>query len=195
MKPITLTTARLLLRPFESRDVDAVVAACQDPEIRRFTTVPDPYERKHAEEFVCVNCPAGWQTDTAYNFGVFAKEDGALVGSMGLVRADRLQTVDRRAEIGYWTAKERRGQGYTVESGRALIDWAFTRLGAERLDWLAEVGNEGSRAVARRLGFVAEGVQRARIVQRGTRRDAWVAGLLPSDWGRSSETPYLPTAD
>lgn len=192
MKPITLTTERLLLRPFESRDVDAVVAACQDPEIKRHTTVPEPYERTHAEEFVCVISPAGWQTDTAYNFGVFAKEEGSLVGSVGLVRADRLLTADHRAEIGFWTAKEWRERGLTVEAARALIDWAFTSLGAERLDWLAEVGNEGSRAVARRLGFVAEGVQRGRIVQRGTRRDAWVAGLLLSDWGRPSKTPYLP---
>jgi len=192
MKPITLSTERLLLRAFESRDVDAVLTACQDSEIRRCTTLPDPYERAHAEEFVCVTAPAGWQTDTAYNFGVFDKGDGGLVGSMALVRADRLRTADRRAEIGFWTAKERRGCGYAVEAGRALIDWAFRELGAERLDWFAGVGNVGSWAVAQRLGFVYEGVQRARIIQRATRRDAWVAGLLPSDWQRPSPTPYLP---
>ena len=37
--------------------------------------------------------------------------------------------------------------------------------------------------VAEKAGFVLEGVQRARLAQRGERRDCWVAGLLPGDLG------------
>jgi len=191
MRPVTLSTERLLLRPFEPRDVPAVHAACQDPDVLRWTTLPEPYERRHAQEFVLSAGPAGWREDTAYNFGVFTR-DGALVGSMGLVRAAQLRTPERRAELGYWTAREQRRRGYTVEAARAVIDWAFAELGAERLEWYAEAGNTASRAVALRLGFVMEGTLRARIPFRGTRRDAWVASLLPSDWGRPSGAPYLP---
>ncbi|MBA0049496.1 N-acetyltransferase [Streptomyces sp. AJS327] len=191
MEPVTLRTSRLLLRPFEARDLEAVRLACQDPEITRWLPVPDPYLREHAEEFVLGTSPAGWREDTMYNFGVFTL-DGELTGSMGLVRIERLRTVERQAEIGFWTARERRGQGYTDEAARAVIDWAFGTLGVERLEWVAQVGNEGSRGVARRLGFVLEGVQRARIVHRGTRRDAWIAALLPTDWQRPLHTPYLP---
>lgn len=111
---------------------------------------------------------------------------------MGLVRIAHLRTAERQAELGFWTAKEQRGKGYTVEAGRAVIDWAFAGLGVERLEWIATAGNHASRAVALRLGFVMEGVQRARIVHRGTRRDAWTGALLPSDWGRTGGTPYLP---
>ncbi|WP_314175597.1 GNAT family N-acetyltransferase [Streptomyces winkii] len=191
MEPTTLTTERLLLRPFDERDVEAVQAACQDPEIVRWIPVPDPYGRKDAEEFVFGVSPAGWREDTMYNFGVFTKT-GTLVGSMGLVRLAQLRTPERQAELGFWTVKEQRGKGYTVEAGRAVIDWAFSGLKAERLEWVAEAGNVASRAVAVRLGFVMEGTQRARIVQRGTRRDAWVATLLPLDLGQGMETPYLP---
>lgn len=191
MEPTTLTTERLLLRPFGIQDLDAVHSACQDPDIQRWIPVPEPYGQKDAEEFVCEANPGGWRTDTMYNFGVFTKA-GVLAGSMGLVRLSQLRTPERQAELGFWTVKEHRGNGYTVEAGRAVADWAFTALAVERLEWVAEVGNEGSRAVARRMGFVMEGTQRARIVQRGTRRDAWVASLLPTDWGRATETPYLP---
>jgi RimJ/RimL family protein N-acetyltransferase len=76
-----------------------------------------------------------------------------------------------------------------------VIDWAFSALGVERLEWAAEAGNVASRAVALRLGFVMEGTQRARIVHRGTRRDAWVAALLPTDLGKPMKTPYLPAAE
>lgn len=191
MEPITLSTERLLLRPFGERDTDAVLAACQDPDIKRWIPVPDPYEREHAVDFVDNVSPAGWREDTMYNFGVFAREDGTLIGSMGLVQLARLP-ADRQAELGFWTAKERRRRGYTVEAAHAVIDWAFAGLGVERLEWVATAGNEGSRAVARRLGFVMEGLQRSRIMHRGTRRDAWAGALLPSDWGRGTATPYLP---
>ena len=191
MEPTTLTTDRLLLRPFDARDVEAVRVACQDPEIARWIPVPDPYGRKDAEDFVFGVSPAGWREDTMYNFGVFTKA-GDLVGSMGLVRLFQLHSPERQAELGFWTVKEQRKKGYTAEAGRAVAEWAFTELGAERLEWVAEAGNVASRAVALRLGFVLEGTQRARIVQRGTRRDAWVATLLPSDVGVESATPYLP---
>ncbi|OEV03035.1 GNAT family N-acetyltransferase [Streptomyces oceani] len=190
MEPNTLRTERLLLRPFEPRDVPAVHTSCQDPEILRWTTLPEPYTKDLAEEFVGVTSPASWRTDTAYNFGVFTRE-GTLVGSMGLVSLG-LQAPQRQAEIGFWTRREQRGKGYTVEAGRAVLDWAFDELGVERLEWVAAVGNEASRAVALRLGFVMEGRQRARITHRGTRQDAWVAALLPSDCGKRSATPYVP---
>ncbi|CAL9431889.1 Putative ribosomal N-acetyltransferase YdaF [Streptomyces sp. enrichment culture] len=191
MRPVTLGTERLVLRPFEPQDVPAVHAACQDPDILRWTTLPEPYERRHAQEFVLNIGPAGWREDTAYNFGVFTR-DGELAGSMGLVRITPPGPEGRLAELGYWTARERRGRGYTVEAARAVADWAFGELGVERLEWFAEAGNTGSRAVAERLGFVVEGTLRARITFRGTRRDAWVASLLPSDWGRTAAVPYLP---
>lgn len=191
MEPVTLRTERLLLRPLEPRDTDAVLAACQDPDIPRWTPVPDPYGPEHATDFVHRASPAGWRDDTMYNFGVFTRE-GVLTGTMGLVRLDGLRTAERQAELGYWTAAGSRRRGYTAEAGRAVAEWAFTGLGVERLEWCAQVGNQGSRAVALRIGFVMEGVQRAKIAHRGTRRDAWTASLLPSDLGLTSATPYLP---
>ncbi|MEU3193686.1 GNAT family protein [Streptomyces sp. NPDC006992] len=212
MEPITLRTERLLLRPFEERDAAALAAACDDPDIQRFVPVPEPYTLNDAEEFVRGVSANGWREDTMYNFGVFTRggadgsgdggaEDGRaadggtggeLVGSMGLVRLS-LHTAERQAELGFWTARGHRRKGYTAEAARAVADWAFTALGVERLEWLAQVENTGSRAVAQRLGFVEEGIARARIVHRGTRRDARVAALLPPDLGHPQPTPYLPS--
>ncbi|WP_329132498.1 GNAT family N-acetyltransferase [Streptomyces sp. NBC_01476] len=192
METITLTTDRLHLRPLEAADADAVHAACQDPEIPRWTTVPSPYTRQHAADFTGRTGPAGWREDTQYTFGVFTRDTGALVGSMGLVRLAQLAAPDHQAELGYWTAKEQRGKGFTVEAGRAVCGWAFASLGVERLEWYAEAGNEASRAVALKLGFVMEGTIRSRILHGGTRRDAWTGSLLPSDWGLETATAYLP---
>ncbi|MBU7598667.1 GNAT family N-acetyltransferase [Streptomyces sp. P38-E01] len=191
MQPPTLTTERLVLRPLEPRDAEAVHRACQDADILRWTTVPNPYQFKHAEEFVGVISPAGWSGDTLYNFGVFTA-DGTFVGSMGLVGLTRLGAPECRAELGFWTDPRQRGHGYTAEAARAVARWSFRELGVERLEWLAEVGNEASRAVARSVGFVMEGTQRARMVNAGVRRDVWVGALLPQDFGISARTPYRP---
>ncbi|CCB74729.1 MULTISPECIES: GNAT family N-acetyltransferase [Streptomycetaceae] len=195
MEPVSLTTERLLLRAPEPGDAAAVHAACQDPEIPRWTTVPSPYTRARAEAFACEDSAAGWRDDTAYTFAVLAKDDGALVGVMSLIRLAELHTPRHQAELGYWTAKEHRGRGYTAEAARAVCRWAFTDLGVERLEWYADVGNDGSRAVALSTGFHMEGTLRARDVQGGARRDVWIGSLLPSDWGlaREGATPYEPS--
>ncbi|AOP45574.1 GNAT family N-acetyltransferase [Streptomyces lydicus] len=206
MKPVTLTTERLVLRPFEPDDAPAVHAACQDPEIPRWTVVPSPYSHEEAERFVGTIVPEGWRDDTSYTFAVLSRADDTLVGAMSLVRLAQLRTPERQAELGYWTAKEQRGKGYTVEAGRAVLHWAFHDLGVERLEWLAEAGNEGSWGVARKLGFQREGTLRAKLLHDGTRRDCWIGSLLPSDLAGAEgpapagplglplpdTTPYLP---
>ncbi|UQA95128.1 GNAT family N-acetyltransferase [Streptomyces halobius] len=181
MEYVTLTTERLVLRPFEPGDAAAVHAACQEPDIPRWTSVPSPYRLQDAEQFVGTAAPEGWRDDIAYPFAVLSQEDGSLVGAMGLVRLAQLRTPERQAELGYWTAKEHRGKGYTVEAARAVVRWAFRDLGVERMEWHAEAGNHGSRAVALKVGFRMEGTQRAKLIHEGARRDVWTGALLPSD--------------
>jgi RimJ/RimL family protein N-acetyltransferase len=58
---------------------------------------------------------------------------------VGLVRLAHLRAPERQAELFYWTVKEERRRGFTVEAARALIGWAFDVLGVERLEWYTEV--------------------------------------------------------
>ncbi|MFE7779146.1 GNAT family N-acetyltransferase [Streptomyces sp. NPDC057445] len=188
MEPITLATERLELRTFTPDDAEEVRAACQDPDIQRWIpAVPVPYEREHAEEFVGLTVPDGWRTDTAYTFCVRPLGGGPVLASTSLHHPR-----EGGWEIGFWTAKQHRGHGYATEIVLGLARWAFTELACTRLEWRAEVGNRGSRAVAEKAGFTVEGVQRAGIHARGTLRDCWVASLLPSDLGLASVVPYLP---
>src|SRR5262249_47141504 len=129
MEPETLTTARLLLRAVDTRDAHAVYAACQDPDIQRWTMVPAPYLPEHAEGFLGQQVPDGWRDGTAFCFGAFPLADAAP-GSKELIA---MFGVTRRpmgiGEIGFWAAKEHRGRGYVTEAVRAVSRWAFTRAG------------------------------------------------------------------
>ncbi|MFF3862918.1 GNAT family N-acetyltransferase [Streptomyces sp. NPDC002209] len=189
MEPTTLSTERLFLRPFTPSDAQEVYAACQDPDIQRWTMVPSPYEHAHAHAFVNELVPNGWREDTAYPFAVRLGADGPLVASTGI----HLHGADSY-EIGYWAVREHRGHGYVTEAVAAVARWAFTEAGIVRLEWRAEAGNAGSRAVAEKVGFRFEGLLRAGLIRNGTARDCWIGALLPSDLGLTPALPYLTPA-
>ena len=87
------------------------------------------------------------------------------------------------AEIGYWLAPGARGRGHMSDAVRVVCDHGFSPTGAnlQRIEWSAFVGNLASASVARRAGLRFEGVRRLGGIQRGMRRDAWIAGLLATD--------------
>ncbi|MFJ8694102.1 GNAT family N-acetyltransferase [Streptomyces roseolilacinus] len=190
MEPVTLTSERLLLRPFAPDDAEDVRAAVQDPEIKRWIPLPDPYGIADAEDFVGRHTPDGWRDDTEYTFSVRprGREHGPLLASVSL-HHPRAGTW----EVGFYTVREHRGNGYATEATRTLAHWAFTALGCTRLEWRAEVGNTASRLVAERAGFTPEGTLRAAFPHRDTHRDCLLASLLPSDLGLPPAVPYLPS--
>ncbi|MFI9613789.1 GNAT family N-acetyltransferase [Streptomyces sp. NPDC052023] len=186
MEPVTIPTARLRLRTVGPDDTDAVYAACQDPDIQRWTTIPTPYLPEHARNFTEHDVPDGWANGSMFTFGLFLP-GGELTGMLGI--SMRSLGV---AEIGFWTTPHHRGNGYMTEATRAAARWAFHHLCIDRLEWRAEVGNAASRAVAESAGFTLEGTLRAALNNNGVRRDCWVGSLLPSDFGLPSTAPYLP---
>ncbi|GGK05775.1 hypothetical protein GCM10010123_39660 [Pilimelia anulata] len=174
MEPPEIAADGLVLRPWRPADAPALTAACQDPMIPRFTTVPSPYLREHADSFILDVAPAALAAGTGVHLGVFAADSGALLGSCGLVRLDRAAGA---AEVGYWTAAPARGAGVAERAARALLGWAFATLGLRRVDWRADVGNHASKLVAARLGFRFEGVGRAAPPE----VDKWTATLLAGE--------------
>ncbi len=186
MEPVTLLTDRLVLRTVGPQDTEAVHAACQDPDIRRWTTIPSPYLLEHARGFTEQLVPDGWANDSMFTFGLFLPA-GDLVGMLGVTMVSL-----GVGEIGFWGAKEHRGRGHVTEAAVAVARWAFTERAIDRLEWRAEVGNRASRAVAERAGFTMEGTLRSALNNKGVRRDCWIASLLPSDLSLPSTSPYLP---
>src|SRR5690606_16875254 len=130
-------------------DVDAIVRHCRDEKVRRWTTVPDPYYRADAEEFVKLVDDA-WAAGKAVNWAVRNPEDREVLGMVGL-------NLDGHGsgEIGYWMGREGRGRGLTTTAVRLVIDYAFAPegLGLQRILWYAHVGNWASRRLVWRLGF------------------------------------------
>jgi RimJ/RimL family protein N-acetyltransferase len=179
MEPVELRVDDLLLRPWRPEDAPAVLAACQDPDIQRFTSVPVPYRPEHAAGFVGEISPRGWSDGTSANFGVFDVADGTLLGSIGLLRMD---LPARHGELGYWMAPAARGRGVATRAGRAVVRFGHEKINLHRVNWYADLPNHASRLVALRIGFRMEGIVRAHLAGRdGGFDDAWAAAVLPGE--------------
>jgi len=173
----TSGTTELRLRPMEERDLDAVVATCQDEQTVRWTTVPHPYHREHAEGFLRDVTQAAWARGTGASY-VVADPGDRYVGSIDL----RISPSDPLvADVGFMTAPSARGRGYLPAALTALCAWGFTTLGLARIEWRANVGNTASRRAAEKAGFVVEGTLRGGVQHRAERQDVWVGALLPED--------------
>jgi RimJ/RimL family protein N-acetyltransferase len=171
----TLTGPRVRLRPWRADDVPAVFAACQDAEIQRWTQVPVPYLREHAEGFVTEIAASTW-ADGGALFAVEPRDGGPLLASIGL-----FPPTDGYAEAGYWTVAARRGQGCTAEALRVLTAWAFDEVGLRRVELVVDPANAGSLAVARSAGFRIEGTVRQRFLHRGEPSDVVLHARIATD--------------
>lgn len=90
--------ARSVIGGNAADDVDDITAACQDPEITRWTSIPSPYPREFAELFVSLQDQ--WRREgSGYHFAIVDVSGGRLSGSIGLDAV-----LDPPAEIGYWIA-------------------------------------------------------------------------------------------
>jgi RimJ/RimL family protein N-acetyltransferase len=166
------------LRPWRDSDVRAVADACRDPEIARWTSVPDPYTETDARAFLLYRYDAMLAGTTA-PFAVVS-ESGQLLGSIALMR---MSWEHRRGEVGYWTARWGRRQGHTTRALRLICRWGFASLGLERIDLFAATGNTGSQRVAEGGGFIREAVLRAYMRAKDGQQDMVSYGLLASEAG------------
>jgi RimJ/RimL family protein N-acetyltransferase len=180
--PQEVRHGRAMLRPLRAEDADAYAAAfADDPELGRLLGLEkDPVAGAIAERAAEMAQIA--RADRFVELAV-GDEDGAFAGSVTL-HSFALQ--HRRCEVGFWLVPAARGQGLGSDAVAAAVDWVFGTLDLLRLEMTTTPDNPAVPAVARRLGFVREGTQRKRNVERGERIDVVLFGLLREDWSTVS---------
>lgn len=98
-----------------------------------------------------------FQDQKDLQFYVFTKESNSLIGCAGLHRID--WSVPK-VEIGYWIRTAYQGQGYATEVSQLLTQFAFKKLEVNRVEIRCDDNNIRSKSVAKKLGFILEGVLR-----------------------------------
>ena len=163
----------VLLRPWRDKDIPAIVAACNDPEIVRWTTVPTPYSAEDARAWL-ERCKTAW-SEGAAPLAVVEQASGELAAAITLWLHGKV------GELGYWAAPAFRGRGYVPRAVQLLCAWGFDELQLSRMQLGTFLGNAASERVAEKSGFTREGILRAWLEQRGERRDVTMWSRLPGD--------------
>jgi RimJ/RimL family protein N-acetyltransferase len=174
-----LTESETSLRPWRDSDVPALVEACQDPEIVRWTRVPASYGEADARFYLRQRYDATFAGLTA-PFAIVHSATADLLGSISLMR---FAWRHARAEVGYWLAATARGQGHATRAVELICAWGFDKLALERIDLLAATGNPASQQVAERAGFTREAVLRSYMDGTYGRQDMVAFGLLRGERG------------
>jgi RimJ/RimL family protein N-acetyltransferase len=177
---LSLETDRLVLRAPVPEDAETLAPTYADPEVMRYVGDGRALTRAETERSVR-RMIERWEADGFGLFTTVRKEDGAVIGRVGLLvwNTDTWEPTTRaqgaevptEVEVGYTLGRDFWGQGYATEAAGAVRDYALGGLGAERLIALIIHGNTASENVARKLGLEYE-----RDIMLG-RRDAQLFAL------------------
>jgi len=167
----------IALEPLGAAHAADVELLTTDPDVLRFTRVPDPPPPRFVETWLAAY-EDGRNDGTREAFAIVDEGGGEF---LGIAVAPRIDRAARTAELGYVVAPSARGRGVASEALGLMTEWAFDELGMERLELLISVENEASKRVAARCGYVREGVMRSHYVKGELREDTELWSRLPND--------------
>ncbi len=146
-----IETSDLRLRPLSIDDADQFVALCNDIDIARNTSrISRSYARDDADAFIERRGGDNFGAENEYVFAVC--QHGKIVACAG-----SRQTQPGVCEIGYWVGADYRGCGIATASARAVTQFAFETMAAEKVTAGFFVDNPTSGRVLERVGFTKTG--------------------------------------
>ena len=166
--PMPIITPRLLIRPAQSGDGQALAEAKQAswPELQKWMewANDDTQLTEEKSEIFCRQKQADFILRQDIHLNVFDHAQSRIVASTGLHDID---WKGRVFHTGYWVRSDETGKGYATELTNAMIRYAFGALAANRVYIGHFEGNEASQRVIEKLGFEKEGVTKNSSVLNG----------------------------
>lgn len=146
----SFVTERLILRPWQDADAEELYRHAKDDRIGPIAGWPVHTSVENSREII------GNVLRKDGNYAVILRETGQLAGSIGLMagKESNIGLPDNEAEIGYWIGVPYWGQGLIPEAVRELMRYAFEELELPRL-WCGYFdGNDKSKRVQEKCGFI-----------------------------------------
>jgi RimJ/RimL family protein N-acetyltransferase len=184
---ISISTERLVLRPFDEDDVQALTEMMNDEQVMAWTDVQQPFTEAGARTWITEYAPAERTSGRGLDLAVTEFLTQRLVGVIQLTGTN---WHVRSTELSYVVAPWARGEGYASEAALATAQWLFREQKFERIELRTAADNTASQQVAQKIGCISECVLRNACIARArTPEDGWtevrtdyiVWSLLPED--------------
>ncbi len=167
------------LRPLEASDFDSLLPySLQEPELWTYSLVsgsgPD-----NLKNYLQLALDAR-TAKTAYPFVVIDKASGAIAGS---TRYYDYQPIHNTVQLGFtWYGKKFQGTQLNKNCKFLLLDYAFSTLEMDRVEFRADYKNQRSIAAMKSIGCTEEGILRSNCSSPTGRRDSIVLSILRHEW-------------
>jgi RimJ/RimL family protein N-acetyltransferase len=173
--PEGLRDGDLILRFPLAEDVDGLLPAFTDPELREAGNLP-AFGRDELAASIG-ELPLLAERGRLLALAAVDARTGEVIGGGTLHHLDGERAI---VEIGYFVLPHARRRGSATKIARLLAEHAFS-LGIQRVAAYVNVGNTPSERVAERAGFTREGVVRSMPKPDGRRVDKTLFSLLPGE--------------
>jgi RimJ/RimL family protein N-acetyltransferase len=175
----TLENEHLLLRPVVPDDREALRAIAMDRAIWRYFVIMIETDADFDAFFDMgiADLAAGRRVP----YHIIDKRSNRSAGSMSIANmAER----DGRLEIGWsWLGVEFQGRGVNRWAKYLMMEHAFEKMGAERVEFKTDRLNVQARHALRNIGATEEGTLRSfNPMPDGRRRDAVYYSVLRAEW-------------
>jgi RimJ/RimL family protein N-acetyltransferase len=175
-----ISTERLVLRPYEAGDLDALADLQARHDVTRYLYW-SPRSRDEAAQSLekkLASTRLASEGDIL-SLAVTPRAGGPLIGDLTLVY---VSATHRLAEIGYLFHPDAQGRGLATEAARVLLTLAFAEMRCHRVMARLDARNDASAALLERLGMRRE----AHLVEnewvKGEWTDEVIYGLLATEW-------------
>ncbi|MDO5425957.1 MAG: GNAT family N-acetyltransferase [Eubacteriales bacterium] len=180
-----LETNRLVLRPWEESDAEALYRYAKDPQVGPIAGWPVHTSVENSREIIrdVLSEPE--------TYAVVLKETQEPVGSAGLMLQGRgnVPLKEDEGEIGYWIGVPYWGQGLIPEAVRELLRYGFEELHLNRIWCGAYEGNQKSIRVQKKCGFRYHHTEEEKLCPTlGEMRKEIITCMEREEWERRNET-------
>ena len=142
---------RILLRPFEMKDVNDVFVYASDEEITKYLTW-NPHKNIQETESLLKNVFTKYDEKT-FRWAIVYKKNNKVIGSIDVAR---LNLERESVEIGYVLNRAYHNQGLMSEAFKGVIDYLFNDVDLKEIRACFELGNEASKKVMEKCGLKSE---------------------------------------
>ena len=155
--PTTIETERLLMRPLNMNDVDALYKLDSDPLVMKYLG-NRPVKNLDEVNFYLKTILRQYELYDIGRWAVMEKSTGEMIGWAGLkyMNEETNGHIDFY-DVGYRFRPEFWGKGYATEATNAWIDYAKKYLNIQTLYASAHIENIASQNVLKKCGFIEKG--------------------------------------
>ncbi|MEI8343542.1 MAG: GNAT family protein [Candidatus Moraniibacteriota bacterium] len=165
-----IKTKKFILRPMSLKDSKDLVKNMNNWNvIQNLSSLPFPYELKHARKF-SGKIEREMKKDSPNDYVMVIEIEGEVVGAIGAHKI----APGHKAEMGYWLAEKHWGKGIMSEAVAKFMTHIFSQFKLRRIYSRAYAHNKGSMRVMEKVGMQFEGIKRKGALKNGKYIDCYV---------------------